>query len=353
MIVGERTRLSRPERSERAREGSVDGERLPRSEDGGGRGRVAGIQRTRVIRAMYDVTVEKGAAGSTVAEVVERAGVSRRTFYEMFDDRDECFLAAFDDALAYAADRVVRAYEAQRSWRERIRAGLVALLGFLDEEPVIGRVLIVESSTVGTAAYRCRRDAIARVIAAVDQGSDEAAGSKPPAPLMGEGIVGGALAVIHARLAEADHEPLTTLVNQLMSMIVLPYLGAGAARRELERPTPHATRPRVAELPLTDPFKGTGLRVTYRTVRVLSAIADLDRRGAETSNRLIADTAEVKDQGQISKLLTRLRRAGMITNTGAIARGVPNSWQLTEAGRRVVATVTNHTEGHAPESHPR
>ena len=84
---------------------------------------------------MFDVASEHGAANVSVAEVVERSGVSRRTFYETFSDREDCFLAAFDDALAFASQRVLPAYNAERKWRERIRAGLVALLEFLDQEP--------------------------------------------------------------------------------------------------------------------------------------------------------------------------------------------------------------------------
>ena len=77
----------------------------------------------------------------TVAHVVARSGVSRRTFYELFEDREDCFLAAFDHALGRASAVVVPAYEPQKAWRERIRAGLAALLGFLDDEPGLGALL--------------------------------------------------------------------------------------------------------------------------------------------------------------------------------------------------------------------
>ena len=277
----------------------------------------------------------------TVAHVVERSGVSRRTFYEVFDDREDCFLAAFEQALSYVSDRVLPAFAAERGWREGVRAGLVALLGLFDREPAIAQILIVESLTGGPRTLERRGEVVQALTELVSAGASEARASTAVAslPVTAEGVVGGVLSVISSRLTDGD-VPLVELTGALMSMIVLPYLGPVAARRELERPGP--TRPAVsggddAGRLLTDPFKDTGLRLTYRTVRVLVAIAD--RPGA--SNRQVADAVEIKDQGQISKLLTRLQRAGMVTNKGFTqGKGAPNSWELTDTGGRVVATIS-------------
>jgi AcrR family transcriptional regulator len=117
--------------------------------NGLGRGQVSEIQRARILSGMFDVVCERGAGDVTVAHVVERSGVSRRTFYEQFDDREECFLAAFEQAVAYASERVLPPYEIEGRWHERVRAALIALLGFLDDEPAIARLLIVESLAGG------------------------------------------------------------------------------------------------------------------------------------------------------------------------------------------------------------
>jgi chromosome segregation and condensation protein ScpB len=120
-----------------------------------------------------------------------------------------------------------------------------------------------------------------------------------------------------------------------MSMIVLPYLGQAAARRELARPVPKPrTQPGQAR---PDPLRDLNMRLTYRTVRVLSAIAA--HPGA--SNRQIADTAGVGDQGQISKLLSRLANLGLIENTGpGHAHGEPNAWTLTPKGSEIQAAIS-------------
>jgi hypothetical protein len=130
-----------------------------------------------------------------------------------------------------------------------------------------------------------------------------------------------------------------------MSMIVLPYEGPAVARRELSRPLPaHTTggagRRREVVL-FSDPFKEAGMRLTYRTVRVLVAIAE----HPYASNRTIGDSAGITDQGQVSKLLGRLQRAGLVINDGlGPGHGAPNAWSLTLAGDQIAHTINAHTQ---------
>jgi DNA-binding MarR family transcriptional regulator len=149
-----------------------------------------------------------------------------------------------------------------------------------------------------------------------------------------EGVVGGVFAVIHTRLLDDADAPLTDLLGPLMSMIVLPYLGARAAARELARPAVEVARGREAR-PRTrarDPLEGLNMRLTYRTVRVLMVIAE--RPGA--SNREIAEGSGIIDQGQISKLLNRLARLKLVENRGeGQERGAANAWHLTARGGQV------------------
>jgi len=315
------------------------------------------LQRARIIAAMLELA-NRGVSAVSVAHVVERSGVSRRTFYQHFTGRDDCFRAAFEQALSYASERVLSAYRSERTWRERIRAGLVALLSFLDEEPAVARVLIIERLS-GPRALQSRAEALARVASALDEGRAEASGTD--SPLTAEGVLGGALAVIQARLAAPertqmvhiggarDGEPLIGLTNQLMSMIVLPYLGPAAARRELARPLPAST-PLAVERDgslLSDPFKEAGMRLTYRTVRALLAIAE----HPNASNRLVGERAGVSDQGQISKLLGRLEQIGLVENAvDGVGQGGPNAWSLTTNGQRIVQAIGAHTQDAVPNT---
>jgi AcrR family transcriptional regulator len=297
-----------------------------------GTGRMSEIQRGRLLAATAVAACEEGAANLTVANVVERARVSRRTFYELFDGVQDCVLALFDDAAARAQSVVLEPWESDGvDWRGRVRASLAALLILFDSEPQLARLLVVEWPTVGAPATLRRRFRIcARLAHALDEGREDGSGtqSDPPA-LIAEGVVGALASILHARLVQTDGGPLLDLLNPLMSMIVLPYLGAVAARRELSQPVP--------AVPAPDPgaqagnsVERLGVRITHRTVSVLRAVAQ--RPGA--SNRLIAQHAGISDQGQISKLLRRLQRAGLVENTGG-ASGAPNAWTLTAKGQRL------------------
>jgi len=309
-----------------------------------GREQVSDIQRARMLAAMVEVASERGAASVTVADVVARSGVSRRTFYELFSDREDCFLAAFDDGIARVASEVIPAYEAagrtQRAhgWREKIRAGLCVLLEVLDYEPGIGRLVIVETLGAGPNALERRRHVLAQIITAVDEGRREAKKGDGPSLLTAEGVVGGVLAVLHGRLLEKNPGRLIELTGPLMSMIVLPYLGPPAARKELGRPVPNVSNNRRRTVP--DPLRDLEMRLTYRTVCVLMAVG----ANPGSSNRAVADGAGITDQGQISKLLRRLQRLGLIESTGAgSARGGPNAWTLTGKGREVADAILEQT----------
>jgi AcrR family transcriptional regulator/DNA-binding MarR family transcriptional regulator len=346
--------MSSPEAKAGARQGArparggVGGEgRDGVRRDGEGREKVGEIQRARILAAMTEVAAEQGAANVTVAHVVARSGVSRRTFYELFEDREACFLAAFDDAAARIAARVVSAYEAEKRWRERIRAALLVLLEFLDVEPETGRLCIVETLAAGPSALERRASVLETVMWAVDEGRGESTDREHP-PMAAEGVVGAVCSVLHARLMQltpAVRPPVVRpgafveLLNPLMGMIVLPYLGAAAASRELKRPMP----PR-SERPLgggRDPLRELDMRLTYRTVRVLTAAA----QAPGASNRQLADAAGVHDQGQISKLLARLKTLGLIENIGAgPVKGEPNAWQLTPKGQQIDQAIQVQTQ---------
>lgn len=298
---------------------------------------VVEMQRRRLLLAMFEVLSEHGLEDAQVGRVCKRAGVSRRTFYDLFVDREACFLAAFEFAIGRLAEELIPGFAGPARWRERIRVGLTLLLECFDRDPGLARLCVVETLKGNPRVLACRRRAIQALIVAVEEGRLEAKTSQPP-PLAAESTVGGAIAVIHARLLDDDPKPLTSLVNPLMSMIVHPYLGPAIARKELERPVtlaPTTIASREDSTP-PDPFKDLPIRITFRTARVLDTIGS--QPGA--SNREVAQRAGVSDQGQMSKLLRRLEKAGLIDNDGqGQAQGEANAWQLTPHGQAILRAV--------------
>jgi AcrR family transcriptional regulator/DNA-binding MarR family transcriptional regulator len=319
-----------------------------------GGGRVSEVQRSRVLRSAVRVVSEYGYAQMTVARVAGGARVSRRTFYELFDDREGCFLAAFDDGVARVSERVLAAFGVERGWRAQVRGGLAALLEFLDEQPRMGSLLIVDALQAGPRVQE-RRAMVLRDLAEVLQRDGSRAGSgRGVPPLTGEGVVGALLGVIHTRLSGGRHGSMLELLNPLVGMVVLSYLGAVAAQGELECPVARSERARGVsggEVSSSSFLEGDLLadlpmRLTGRTLLVLQAIGE--RPGA--SNREVGELGEVQDQGQISKLLRRLEGLGLVENVTRQKRsrrptGAPNAWRLTARGGEIWQGMTDQVRG--------
>lgn len=295
------------------------------------------IQRTHILEALATTVAERGIGGLVLADALAHAGVTRRVFYGLFEDVDAALLAAFELGVRRAKERVQPAYAVHARWRDAIRPALAELLRFFDDEPAFGRLCVVHSLSGGPELMRSRAEVQAALWEVVDRGRGEGVASRTDPPeVIAEGVVGAVQAVVQTRLLAQDGDPpdkrpTIELFGSLMSLIVLPYLGYGAAQRELGRPAPVVRG--SGEEPV-DGHRGEyyGVRLTYRTGRVLSAIA----RYPGASNREVAECAGIVDQGQVSKLLARLQNAGVIENlTAATARGAPNSWRLTELGERV------------------
>jgi hypothetical protein len=146
-------------------------------------------------------------------------------------------LAALDQALTHAANCARAAYDDCEPWGVRVRAALRALLELFDEQPKLAKLCVMQSAMVGPGALARREEILATLAGVIDEGRDSTRRQQPP-PLTARGVVAGTIGAIRARLQQPDPAPLTELLNPLMSFIVLPYLGAGAARRELSRRVP-------------------------------------------------------------------------------------------------------------------
>ncbi len=302
------------------------------------REQVDGMQRARIVSAMVEVASEHGFLGAAVGRVVKRAGVSRRTFYDLFDGREDCFLAAFDWGVEQASEQVAGAYVRESSWRDGIRAALASLLVLLDSEPQLARVCVVEALGAGTLVLERRAAVMRRLAGALRSGAPRARGSACEPPLLtAEAILGGAFSVIHTRLSLGGEGPLSDLLGQLMALIALPYLGPRAAGEELTRPAPDFPAPPPAAL-----TRGTNrrilerldMRLTYRTVRCLLFVAEHPGE----SNRAVAIGAEIADEGQASRLLMRLAGLNLLVKEPH-EPGHANAWRLTSYGEQVLLAL--------------
>ncbi len=311
---------------EHALRGSAGGERF-----------VSDRQRGRLLSATFALVGERGYEGVSARSVSERAGVSNRTFYECFSDREDCFLAAFNHAVDGLELEAREGWDAQLGWTARVRGALAALLLALDREPALARLVIVEALSAGRVLSR-RAAVLEGLAGVIDRGREDARAPKGLPVLVGEGVVGATFGVVHARLLAPRPGPLIGLLGQLMATIVLPYRGSAAAMKELERPIP---RP-AARTPRRD---GDGFSrrpvasaspVDYRlTVRTQMALAAVGGRPG-LNNREISEVIGLSDQGQISRMLKRLAGQGLVENAQAHASRQVKAWRLTKDGEAVI-----------------
>ncbi len=303
---------------------------------GAPRVQVEEIQYSRLLVAVAATIDELGFEQSTVTRIATRAKVSRRTFYELFENREACLVALIDAVVERVERDLAAAGLEGLEWRERVRSGLWTILSFLEREPVLARIWVVHALHGGPQTLERRERVLARLAAILDEGRGEGPRGAECTLVTAEGLVGGALGVVYARLRGGEGRPLTGLLDELMGMIALQYLGARAARREQRRPVPapaphHVPRVgwEVSAHAERDPLDEVKMRLTYRTARVLEGV----REHPGGSNREIADSAGITDPGQVSKLLRRLEGLGLLENHGlGHSQGEPNEWKLTPLG---------------------
>ncbi len=204
-------------------------QRLPRGRHGLPRRFIVHNQRERMLLAVAEAVAEQGYATTTVADVIARARLSRRTFYEHFSDKEECFLAAYDTVVEQLLSAVGHAYEEQTTWTAKVHAGLETFLSGLAAEPAFARMCIVEVVAAGAEA-RARRDAAMRVfVDFLEPGRAEAPKGVTIPSLTGDVVIGGIYEIIYTRLLrDAAHE-LVEMLPELLFCALVPYIGHEAA----------------------------------------------------------------------------------------------------------------------------
>jgi AcrR family transcriptional regulator len=194
---------------------------------------IARSQRERLLEAAVRVVASKGYAATTVADLTKEAGISRTTFYEMFEDKEACFLVAYDAAIEALVRRVTTAFEAEEGWPRRTRAGLAVLLDALAEEPELARLALVGVSAAGPAAQRRYRAALQRLTPLFDEGRDFAPGGRNLPANTSRMAIGAVAGLISDELAENGAERLQGLLSDLLFATLVPYIGPTAAAREV------------------------------------------------------------------------------------------------------------------------
>lgn len=189
--------------------------------------------RDRILAAMVRVVGEKGYKATSVADVIAEADTSRATFYKHFENKQECFLAAYEDLVDRVFAEVVAGCDAGQPWAVRMAEGLSTLVGLFALDPAMARTAIVEVAAAGADARRLHWNAVARFTQFLDAGRDLAGRDLPEnVSLMAAGAVSG---LIFDELLAGRAEQLPALVPDLLFAMLVPYLGPREATAEMRR----------------------------------------------------------------------------------------------------------------------
>jgi AcrR family transcriptional regulator len=196
---------------------------------------VADSQRERVLAAMRELVAGRGYQDIPVAEVIRRAGVSRKTFYELYAGKEECFVAVYERELERLFFPTLQAFAGSEAWVDRLRTALGVLLGGLAADPDGARICFVEVLAAGPKALARRNEAMARLDPLFDRAHVSTAVGRERPRAVTAGAVGYLSEVLNREVAAGRAEQLPTLRAELMYTLTLPFVGPYNAGKELAR----------------------------------------------------------------------------------------------------------------------
>ncbi len=321
------------------------------------------LRRAKAQQALVELVGERGFAGTSVGLVVARAGVSRRTFYDLYGGLEGCFMAVLDAGFERVRAIASAALEGAEPGPAGLREALAELLVLLDDQPLLARVWLLESRGAGPQVLAHRELRMAQLREAIlarllpPEGLPRPPQAERPlrSPLAAEGTFAAVLGILETHLRERRPGPLLDLLGPLMGLAIAPYLGLGAARREVALGDALAARTKAVraardaaagnDAAAADVVGGhlmlelalPGMLGNPSAHRARGCVLYLaEHPGA--SNREIAQGIGVRGKEQISKLLARLADQDLVAKSSA-GKGLANAWLLTTHGERAVAVL--------------
>lgn len=195
---------------------------------------VARSQRERLLAAVVRVTAARGYRATSVANILEEAGVGRESFYRLFDDKEDCMLAAHAALVDHLEATIKASYDEPGLWLDRIRRSLAAMLGWLAADPAAARVTIVELGAIGPASLARFQEVFDRFISLLNDGRGAGEG-EPEQPGASELAIGTGLARVYEEIVRGRTAELPGILSELTYEVLVPFVGESAAQAERRR----------------------------------------------------------------------------------------------------------------------
>ncbi len=187
----------------------------------------------RLLEAVLLASGERGYEQIAVRDVLDRAEVSRATFYKYFSDKEDCFVQAHGDACDWLYRRLTSVARRQPSWREGLRAALAELLEFCANQPPVAKALLVEVHAAGPRAMAQRDDLMERLSRALDSARREIPTRQAPPPMTSTFMVGAIETLVSAKLMDDAAAEAPDLLPGLLYFVVRQFYGEQAAWEEM------------------------------------------------------------------------------------------------------------------------
>jgi AcrR family transcriptional regulator len=205
--------------------------RLPPGRHGLSREFVEENHRDRLIAACAQTVERHGYADASVARIIEAAAVSRRTFYEHFSSKEDCFVATYDTAMENLRRRMGAAVEAAGGWPRNVPAALEEMLRFLAAEPGLARLCMVETLAAGPPVSNHHRQTVAALAPLLRAGRIEAEGGEGAPIETEEAVIAGVASLITRWIVMGRAERLPELLPDAVTVALTPFLGVDGAGR--------------------------------------------------------------------------------------------------------------------------
>lgn len=208
--------------------------RLPRGRHGLPRELVVRSQRERLLAAVVRVTAAKGYEAMSVADILAEAGVGRESFYDLFEDKRDCVLAAHTVLMEHLEATVRAVYDEPGPWPDRVRRSIATMLDWFAADPAAARVAIVELAAIGPESRERFQEIFVRFSRILEEGREGYA-PDPERPQAAELAIGVALARVYEEVVQNRAAQLPKLLPELTYEVLVPFLGEESARAEERR----------------------------------------------------------------------------------------------------------------------
>ena len=191
--------------------------------------RVRQVQRERMLKAMSEVVARDGYAETTVRKLLAQAGLSRRTYYDLWEDKEDCYLDAYGEIAGQLTARAAAGFGQGDAPRARVRLAVEALVAFCVEEPDAACACIVEGLAAGQKARLERAKLIEAIAATIAPALAELRPDGPNPELTARATVGGILELLYGPLARRDIAALRRLAEEIGELPILLPMGTSTA----------------------------------------------------------------------------------------------------------------------------